>query len=103
MTDDDMRFEARMSDMDALMWAIEKDPLLRSTITAVAVLDRAPDRERLLDKIERGSRLIPRLRQKAVSPPFSVAPPAWVVDQNFDLNYHVRWVRATARCGRSSR
>jgi WS/DGAT/MGAT family acyltransferase len=84
MTDDDMRFEARMSDMDALMW----------TITAVAVLDRAPDRERLLDKIERGSRLIPRLRQKAVSPPFSVAPPAWVVDQNFDLNYHVRWVRA---------
>jgi WS/DGAT/MGAT family acyltransferase len=89
-----MRFEARMSDMDALMWGIEKDPLLRSTITAVAVLDRAPDRERVMDKIERGTRLIPRLRQKAVSPPFSVAPPAWVVDPNFDLSYHVRWVRA---------
>jgi len=83
-----------MSDMDALMWGIEKDPLLRSTITAVAVLDRTPDRARLLDKIDRGTRTIPRLRQKAVSPPLSVAPPAWVTDPNFDLNYHVRWVRA---------
>ena len=34
----DMRFEHRMSDADALMWTIEKDPLLRSTITSVAVL-----------------------------------------------------------------
>lgn len=91
---DEMRFEARMSDMDALMWAIEKDPLLRSTITAVAVLDRAPDHDRLMEKIERGVRDIPRLRQKAVTPPFSVAPPAWVVDPNFDLSYHVRFVRA---------
>jgi WS/DGAT/MGAT family acyltransferase len=91
-----MRFENRMSDMDALMWAIEKDPLLRSTITAVAVLDRAPDRARLTDKIERGLRMIPRLRQKAVSPPLSVAPPAWVADPHFDLNYHLRWVRAAS-------
>lgn len=90
----DMRFESRMSDMDALMWSIEKDPLLRSTITAVAVLDQAPDRERLMDKIERGTRLIPRLRQKAVSAPFSVAPPAWVVDANFDIRYHVRFIKA---------
>ncbi|HEV7887226.1 MAG TPA: wax ester/triacylglycerol synthase domain-containing protein, partial [Acidimicrobiales bacterium] len=51
-------------------------------------------RERFLDKIERGTRLIPRLRQKAVSAPFSVAPPAWVSDPHFDLSYHVRWVRA---------
>ena len=29
----DVEFEPRMSDADALMWSIEKDPLLRSTIT----------------------------------------------------------------------
>jgi hypothetical protein len=29
----EVRFEHRMSDADALMWAIEKDPMLRSTIT----------------------------------------------------------------------
>jgi WS/DGAT/MGAT family acyltransferase len=89
-----MRFERRMSDMDALMWGIEKDPLLRSTITAVAVLDQAPDRERLLDKIERGTRLVPRLRQRAVSPPLGVAPPRWVPDPNFDLSYHLRFIKA---------
>lgn len=90
---DTSRFERRMSDQDALMWTIEKDPLLRSTITAIAVLDQTPDRERLLDKIERGTRLIPRLRQRVVAPPLNVAPPEWLVDENFDLNYHLRFVR----------
>ena len=89
-----MRFERRMSDSDALMWHIEKDPLLRSTITAIAVLDAAPDRERLVAKIERGLRDIPRLRQRVVSPPFAVAPPEWVDDPNFELSYHLRAVRA---------
>ena len=40
---DELRFQDRMSDSDALMWTIEKDPMLRSTITAVSLLDRAPD------------------------------------------------------------
>lgn len=91
---DDMRFEQRMSDMDALMWSIEEDPLLRSTIVAVAVLDQPPDRDRLLDKLDRGTRMIPRLRQRVVVPPLRVAPPRWVVDANFDLGYHLRWMRA---------
>jgi WS/DGAT/MGAT family acyltransferase len=88
------RFERRMSDSDALMWTIEKDPLLRSTITAVALLDQAPDHDRLLQKLERGLRMIPRLRQRVASPPFRVAPPQWVVDPLFDLDYHLRFVRA---------
>jgi diacylglycerol O-acyltransferase len=92
----DMQFERRMSDADALMWGVEKDPLLRSTITAVAVLDRAPDRERLLDRMERTSRLIPRLRQRVAPSPLIPAPPRWVADSNFDLRYHVRFVRAPA-------
>lgn len=89
----EMHYESRMSDSDALMWNIEKDPLLRSTITAVSVLDRSPDRERLLDKIDRGSRVIPRMRQRVVANPLSMAPPRWEFDPNFDLRYHVRWVQ----------
>ena len=83
-----------MSDQDALMWTIEKDPLLRSTITAIALLDQAPDHDRLVDKIERGTRLIPRLRQRVVAPPLNVAPPQWIVDPNFDLRYHLRFVQS---------
>lgn len=90
----DIRFERRMSDADALMWTIEKDPLLRSTITTVAVFDQAPDRGRLAEALDRTSRLVPRLRQRVVSNPLSIAPPRWEVDPNFDLSFHVRWVRA---------
>ena len=42
-------------DLDAMLRGIERDPLLRQTITVVLILDRAPDREVLLDRLERGS------------------------------------------------
>jgi diacylglycerol O-acyltransferase / wax synthase len=90
----EMRFEQRMSDQDALMWAIEKDPLLRSTITSVSILESSPDRERFAASLERAARTVPRLRQRVVSAPLSGAPPRYVVDENFDLAYHVRWLRA---------
>jgi WS/DGAT/MGAT family acyltransferase len=93
-TDREIRFESRMSDSDALMWNIEKDPLLRSTILVVWLLDGSPDRARLEDKIERATRAIPRLRQHVVSNPASIAPPRWEADPSFDLRYHVRWQRA---------
>ncbi len=92
--DDDVTFEPRMSPADALMWAIEKDPLLRSTITTVTVLDRAPDRDRLRRRVDRVSRVVPRLRQRVRGHPYSIAPPRWETDPNFDLSYHLRWVRA---------
>ncbi|HLH29528.1 MAG TPA: wax ester/triacylglycerol synthase domain-containing protein, partial [Acidimicrobiales bacterium] len=89
-----MRFEQRMSESDALMWRNEKDPMLRTTVIATAVLDTTPDRQRLLDRLERASRQIPRLRQRVVHSPLSAAPPRWEVDPHFDLRYHVRWCRA---------
>jgi WS/DGAT/MGAT family acyltransferase len=96
-TDDrQLRFEDRMSDADALAWSIEKDPMLRSTIIAVLVLDRTPDRDLVHQRLERGSRLVPRLRQRVVSSPWSLAPPRWEVDPYFDLDYHLRWTRAAA-------
>lgn len=90
----ELRFEHRMTDTDALMWTIEKDPLLRSTITAVLFLDRAPDEKRLRHLLERGTRLVPRMRQRVRGNPYSIAPPRWEVDPHFDLDYHLRWVRA---------
>lgn len=88
----DLEFAPRMSDSDALMWSIEKDPMLRSTITSVAFLDRPPDPARLLRTVERATRVIPRLRQRVRGHPYSIAPPRWETDPNFDLDYHVRFV-----------
>lgn len=96
MTDDDtqVHFEDRMSDADALMWSIEKDPMLRSTITTAVVVEGELDHERLTRTFDRASRIVPRLRQRVRSNPLSLAPPRWEIDPNFDLRYHLRSARA---------
>jgi diacylglycerol O-acyltransferase / wax synthase len=91
----EVRFEHRMSDADALMWAIEKDPMLRSTITTVVVLEGTPERDRLWRTFERATCAIPRLRQRVRSNPLSLAPPRWEIDPNFDLGYHLRFARVS--------
>lgn len=88
------KFADHMSDADALMWNIEKDPVLRSTIVAVGLLDRAPDFERLRRRLARASIAIPRLRQRVLSPPLRLGPPRWAHEPNFDLDFHLRRVRA---------
>jgi diacylglycerol O-acyltransferase / wax synthase len=90
------RFETHMSDADALMWNIEKDPQLRSTIVAVMLLDQVPDWPVLRDRIEQATHEIPRMRQRVVTPMLRLGPPHWSADPNFDLAYHVRRVRAPA-------
>ncbi|HEV7525873.1 MAG TPA: wax ester/triacylglycerol synthase domain-containing protein, partial [Acidimicrobiia bacterium] len=85
-----------MSDEDALMWNIEKDPVLRSTILAVALFDSVPDWERLKRRIEHTTRFIPRLRQRVVSAPFRIAPPRWMAEPAFDLDFHLRRSRLSA-------
>lgn len=94
---DEIRFEHRMSDTDALLWNVEKDPSLRSTVTAVLVLDRVLPRDVLVRRFERVSRVVPRLRQRVRANPMSVAPPRWEVDPHFDLHFHLWWVKAPGK------
>jgi WS/DGAT/MGAT family acyltransferase len=83
-------FERHMSDADALMWHIEKDPILRSTIVAVGILDRAPDWSRLHERFQRASVTIPRFRQRVLSPPMRLGPPRWAYEPDFDLDFHLK-------------
>ena len=53
-----------------------------------------PTATRLRHLLDRGTRLVPRMRQRVRGNPLSVAPPRWEVDPHFDLDYHLRWVRA---------
>ncbi|WP_440713293.1 wax ester/triacylglycerol synthase domain-containing protein [Gordonia sp. FQ] len=85
--------DERMGAFDAVMFGIEGDPLLRSGIVAVIVLESPPDRDRVVERTERLTRLFPRLRQRAVGNPLSPAPPRWETDPNFDPDYHIRWRR----------
>lgn len=93
----EMHYEDRMSDSDALMWTIEKDPMLRSTITTVMLFDSVINRDELTYRFERLSRRVPRLRQRVRGNPISVAPPRWEIDPHFDLHFHLWWVRAAGK------
>ena len=85
-----------MRDSDAFSWYMERDPALRSTIVAVAWLDRLPRWEALVDRIERATRAIPLFRMRLVEPPARLSTPRWTVDDGFDLDWHLRRVDAPA-------
>jgi WS/DGAT/MGAT family acyltransferase len=85
--------EREMSALDAVMWRAEADPILRSTILALDILECVPDWDRYLAAHDWGTRMVPRFRQHVVSPAFGLGQPTWVVDPNFDLRYHVRRTR----------
>jgi diacylglycerol O-acyltransferase len=72
---------------------MESDPALRSTVVAVAVLERSPDWEHLRKRVDRMTRLVPRLRQRVEEPPWRLGPPVWVTDRDFDLDWHMRRIR----------
>lgn len=88
------RFDDRLNASDAVLWTIERDPSLRTTIVAIAVLDRAPDWERLRQRLVEASVAAPRFRQRVVEPPMRMGPPRWELDDHFDIDYHLRRVRA---------
>lgn len=78
------------------MWAVEKDPALRSDFCNLTILDGAPDEQRLRSRIVKALEVIPRFRQRVVTPPLRLAPPEWVDDLDLDLGYHLRRVNAPA-------
>ena len=88
--------EVHMRESDAFAWAMEKDPLLRSTVVTVLLLNDSPDWERLPERLERVTRLAPGFRHRVVSPPLRLATPRWVVDPDFDLSWHVRRFEAAS-------
>ena len=76
--------------VDYLLHRGEANPRTRSGIMALEILDRTPDWERFRRRFENASRRVLRLRQKVVVPTLPTAAPRWVVDPDFNLDFHVR-------------
>src|SRR6266550_4255265 len=85
----------RLGPQDASFIYLET-PAVHQHVGGVAVLDPStrPDGKLRYEDLTRiiASRihLAPRFRQKVVSPPFAVARPVWIDDENFDIAFHVR-------------
>ncbi len=74
------------------MWAVEKDPALRSDFCNLTFLDRRPTDARLRDTVQRALEAIPRLSQRVVGAPLRLVPPGFADDPALDLDAHVRVV-----------
>lgn len=85
-----------LSAVDQLLHRGEANPRTRSGIMGVELLDSTPDWERFRARFENASRKVLRLRQKVVMPTLPTAAPRWVVDPDFNLDFHVRRVRVPA-------
>ena len=95
----DMAFDMRMSDQEALMWALEQDPVLRSTFANITFLDRPANHSRLRERLLRAVELVPRLRHRVVDAAGGFSAPSWVEDPLFDIDFHLRRVAVPAPGG----
>lgn len=85
-----------LSQNDTIMWTVEDDPLLRSTIVAVVLLDRVPDWSDVVARVDHASRMVPELREKVVAVPGHPGLLRWVPEPDLDLAYHLRRMAAPA-------
>jgi len=83
-----------MGASDAFSWHMERDPVLRPSIVVAVWLDRAPDWDTLVARVDLISRLMPSLRQRVVESPLPGIAPRWAYDPHFDLNWHMSRIRA---------
>ncbi|MCD2189729.1 wax ester/triacylglycerol synthase domain-containing protein [Actinomycetospora soli] len=84
---------SELTGFEALMWRVEADPRMRSTVVIVETLDREPDWDRMVAATDWASRVVPRLRERIVAPFLGAGTPFWSLDPDFDLHYHLRRLR----------
>lgn len=89
----EMRFSDRMSDHEALMWNIEKDPWLNPSGASVTILEGTIDDDHFHRTLRNAVAKMPRLYERVVPGLGRLAPPAWVPDPEFDVDYHIRRLR----------
>ncbi|OBF82879.1 diacylglycerol O-acyltransferase [Mycobacterium sp. 852002-51163_SCH5372311] len=90
-----LRLSDELGPVDYLLHRGEANPRTRSGIMALELLDTTPDWDRLRARFENASRKVLRLRQKVVVPTLPTAAPRWVVDPDFNLDFHLRRVRVS--------
>jgi WS/DGAT/MGAT family acyltransferase len=83
----------QLTPFETLMWRADGDPMMRSTMMAVEILDIAPDWGRLVAAHEWAVRMVPRFRDRVVDRLGPFGTPEWVQDPRMDLHYHLRRVR----------
>ena len=72
------RFERRMTDAEALMWNVEKDPWLNPSGGAISIHDRMPDMDHFRAQLAYTVATVPRLMEHVVGGVGRFSPPVTV-------------------------
>ncbi len=83
----------RLTDTETLLWNLEQNPNLASTMAAIVVLDAAPDPDRVRATAAKAVVALAELRERVFEAPLPLGTPHWGLDRTFDLDAHVRFVR----------
>lgn len=96
----DPRFGERMTDLEALMWGLEKaDPSLQTVMVMAGVLDRPVDPTVMLSRLKTTCSTVARLTESPVQSSLPTVPPRWVMDPEFDVANHFRVDNASGLAG----
>jgi diacylglycerol O-acyltransferase / wax synthase len=84
----------RLTSLDAAFLRMES-PTRHMHVGGLFLFDPPPEGRdwefsRFLELVRSRLHLVPRYRQKVVTPPLGLGNPVWVDDPDFDLSYHVR-------------
>jgi diacylglycerol O-acyltransferase / wax synthase len=93
MDEEQIKWSTELSAFDYMMFRADSDARSRTSVGFIELLDRVPDWDRLRSEIDRASRVALRLRQRVVAPIVPLTAARWVIDPDFDLDFHLRRVR----------
>ncbi len=86
-----------MNETESMMWGLEANPNLASTMGSLMILAKAPDREWATASIVKAVANVPRLRVRVAQPTLGIRTPHWTLDTQFDLGHHLRFMRLPPR------
>ena len=95
----ELRFEQKMTDAEALMWNIEKDPWLSPNGAMITILEKPLDLEVFRDRIRYAVSEVPRLRERVIPGFGRLSPPTWATDPKYSESSS----RRIFSCGHSGR
>ncbi len=80
----------QMSELETSIWRSERHPEQSATLSSLLLYDTTPDWDRLWAAHDWATQVVVRARQRVLEPALPTTPPAWVYDEHFALDYHLR-------------
>jgi len=86
----------RLTSIEAIMWRAGHDATFRMTVGDLLLLDRAPDRDALAERLEHAASRAPRLLAMPDDPSHTQSRPGWTTAGGFKASDHIHTMTLAA-------